>query len=229
MNQIGQLNEQPLHQALKRYYAGDEGQIEVRLGGYVIDVVLGNQLVEIQTGNFSSIRRKIKDLVQDYQVRLIYPVAVEKWFIKVPKLGQEDNQTRRKSPKRGREIEVFKELVSFPELMSDSNFSLEIALIQEEQVREQHPGRYWRQNGWKTTERRLVNVVEEKAYHVPSDLVALLPETLPQQFTTVELAEEMRISRQLAQKMAYCLRQMDVFDVVGKRDRSILYMLGDNS
>mgnify|MGYP001129938814 CR=1 FL=1 len=229
MNQIGQLNEQPLHHALKRYYAGNEGKIEVHLGGYVIDVVLGDQLVEIQTGNFSSIRRKIKSLIQDYQVRLVYPIAVEKWIIKDPKPGQGDIRSRRKSPKRGREVEVFSELVSFPELMREPNFALEIALIQEEQIREYHQDRYWRQKGWKTTERRLLNVVDRKTYHTPLSLAELLPDNLSQPFTTAELAEEMRISRRLAQKMAYCLRQMDVFSVVGKRGKSVLYTLGDNS
>jgi hypothetical protein len=226
MNQIGQLNEQPLHHALKLYYAGEEGRIEVHLAGYVIDVVLGDQLVEIQTGNFSSIRQKLHRLIQDHPVRVVYPIAVEKWIVKEQAPGQEDARTRRKSPKRGRDIELFKELVSFPELMLEPNFTMEIALIQEEQVREYHEGRYWRQKGWKTTERRLLNVVECRSYSTPQSMAEMLPEGLPSQFTTAELAEGRGISRRLAQKMAYCLRQMEVLEIVGKRGRSILYALG---
>lgn len=226
MNHIGQLNEQPLHHALKLYYAGKEGQIEVHLAGYVIDVVLGGQLVEIQTGNFSSIRQKLHRLIQEHPVRLVYPIAVEKWIIKEPVSEQGNERTRRKSPKRGREIELFTELVSFPELMLEPNFTLEVALIQEEQVREFREGRYWRQKGWKTTERRLLNVVERRIYPTPQSLAETLPEGLPAQFTTAELAEGMGISRRLAQKMAYCLRQMEVLDIVGKHGRSILYALG---
>jgi len=226
MNHIGQLNEQPLHHALKLYYAGKEGKIEVHLAGYVIDVVLGGQLVEIQTGNFSSIRQKLHRLIQDHPVRLVYPIAVEKWIVKGPVSEQGDERTRRKSPKRGREIELFTELVSFPEMMLELNFTLEVALIQEEQVREFREGRYWRQKGWKTTERRLLNVVERRVYPTPQSLAEMLPEGLPPQFTTAELAEGMGISRRLAQKMAYCLRQMEVLEIVGKHGRSILYALG---
>ncbi len=226
MHQIGQLNEQPLHHGLKQYFAGDGGVTEVHLAGYVIDVVLGEQLIEIQTGNFSAIRQKMKSLVRAYPVRLVYPVAVEKWLLKEPKPGEGDGQTRRKSPKRGRVIEVFDELVSFPELMRDPNFSLEIALIREEEVREYQEDRQWRQNGWKTTERRLLEVIECKTYLTPADLARLLPEKLPTTFTTAEMAEEMRVSRRLAQKTAYCLRQMGVLTTIGKRGRSNLYAFG---
>lgn len=223
MNEIGQLNEQPLHHALKHYYAGEEGRMEVRLDGYVIDVVLGEQLVEIQTGNFPSIRQKLQSLTKNHQIRLVYPIAMEKWIIKQPIQGQGDHQNRRKSPKKGREIEVFNELVSFPELMLESNFSMEIVLIQEEQVREYHQGRYWRQSGWKTIERRLLTVLKRKIYPTPISLAGLMPDSLPELFTTADLAEELQIPRRLAQKAAYCLRKMDVFAVVGKRGRSILY------
>jgi hypothetical protein len=228
MHQIGQLNEQPLHHGLKRYFAGENGVTEVQLAGYVIDVVLGEQLIEIQTGNFSAIRQKMESLVRDYPVRLVYPVAVEKWLLKEPKPGEGDGQTRRKSPRRGRLSEVFDELVSFPELMRDPNFSLEIALIREEEVREYQGGRHWRQNGWKTTERRLLEVVECKTYLTPADLAKLLPDSLPRNFTTAEMAEEMRVSRRLAQKAAYCLRQMGVLTPIGKRGRSNLYAFGGN-
>lgn len=223
MNKIGQLNEQSLHHALKHYYAGEGGQTEVLLGGYVIDVVLGGQLLEIQTGNFSAIRQKMRSLVQEYPVKLIYPVAVEKWLLKATKTGQGEAQTRRKSPKQGRVVEVFNELVSFPELMQDPNFSLEIAFIQEEEVRIFQGERRWRQHGWQTVERRLLEVVECKTYTTPEDLARLLPEDLPRTFTTAELAKAMAVSRRLAQKTAYCFRKMDVLQPVGKQGRAILY------
>jgi len=191
-------------------------------------VVLGEQLIEIQTGNFSAIRQKMESLVRDYPVRLVYPVAVEKWLLKEPKPVERDGQTRRKSPRRGRLSEVFDELVSFPELMRNPNFSLEIALIREEEVREYQGGRHWRQNGWKTTERRLLEVVECKTYLTPADLAKLLPDSLPRNFTTAEMAEEMRVSRRLAQKAAYCLRRMGVLTPIGKRGRSNLYAFGGN-
>jgi hypothetical protein len=104
MNHIGELNGQPLHAALKAWYAGPDDRVEASVDGgqrgYVIDLVRGDLLIEIQTGSFSSIKRKLHDLVKRHPVRLVYPIAVEKWLLKLPKDGR-DEPWRRKSPKRG--------------------------------------------------------------------------------------------------------------------------------
>jgi len=81
MNHIGELKEQHLHAALKAWYAGPDVRVEASIDGgqrgYVIDLVRGDLLIEIQTGNFSSIQRKLKDLVKRYPVRLIYPILLK--------------------------------------------------------------------------------------------------------------------------------------------------------
>ncbi|GAG31638.1 unnamed protein product, partial [marine sediment metagenome] len=46
---IGLLNEKPLHAALKEWYARPEDRLEASVAGFVIDVVQGDLLVEIQT------------------------------------------------------------------------------------------------------------------------------------------------------------------------------------
>ena len=67
-------------------------------------------------------------------MRLIYPIASEKWIVKLDE-GRENEVSRRKSPKRGNIVQLFDELVSFPRLLANPNFSLEVAFIQEEEVR----------------------------------------------------------------------------------------------
>jgi hypothetical protein len=222
MNHIGELNEQPLHAALKAWYAGPDVQVEVSVGGYVIDLIQDDLLIEIQTGNFSSIKRKLHDMVKQHPVRLVYPIAAEKWLLKLPKQGT-GKPRRRKSPKRGRVESVFAELVSFPKLLLEDNFSLEVVLVQEEEVRRYAGGKHWYKNGWVTVERRLLDVVAQRLFEKPSDMSALLPAGMPQKFTTSELAEALDGPRWLAQKMAYCLREMGEIVRVGKRGRSYLY------
>ncbi len=51
---INTYNEKSLHAALKVWYAGEEGRTEVPVDGYIVDVVLGEQLIEIQTASFAS-------------------------------------------------------------------------------------------------------------------------------------------------------------------------------
>ncbi len=222
MNLIGELNEQPLHAALKAWYVRPGDRVEVPVDGYVIDLVQGELLIEIQTGNFSSIKRKLSKLVAHYPVRLIYPIAAEKWILKLPQQDSAQPQ-RRKSPKRGRLEAVFSELVSFPQLLLEDNFSLEVVLIHEEEVRRFASKKCRHNAGWVTVERRFLEVTAQHVFEKPSDLSALLPVALPDEFTTLDLAQALNAPRRLAQKMAFCLREMGEIVQVGKRGRAFLY------
>jgi len=226
MHHIGQLNEQPLHAALKAYCAQTAGQIEVLVDGYLIDVVSQGELIEIQTGNFSAIKPKLTELSKNHPVRLVYPIAVEKWILKCPQ-AEGDAIQRRKSPKRGRPVEVFAELVSFPKLVLVPNFTLELVMIQEEEVRRYMGKRRWRNNGWETEERRLIKVLDQRDFRGPVPFAGLLPPDLPETFTTADIAARLAIPRWLAQKMAFCLREMGALGVVGKQGRSWLYTRSD--
>jgi hypothetical protein len=222
MSGIGLLNEKPLHAALKEWYAQPRDQLEVTVDGFVIDIVQGDLLVEIQTNNFASIKPKLIALVSAHRVRLVYPIAREKWIIKLA-AGRRGKATRRKSPKRGRVEDVFWEMVSFPQLLARPNFSLEVLLTREEEVWRYEGKRKWRRGGWVTEERRLLEVVGRRLFEGAEDLRALLPAGLEGEFTTRELAEAMGGGRTLAQKMAYCLRKVRVIEYVGRRGRANLY------
>ena len=222
MSDVGLLNEKSLHASLKEWYAQPGDQFEVAVDGFVIDIVRDDLLLEIQTSNFVSIKSKLKDLVGVHRIRLVYPIAQEKWIVKLAK----DNSvgfTRRKSPKRGRVEDLFWEMVSFPQMLANPNFSLEVLMIREEEVRRYDGKRKWRRRGWVIEERRLVEVEDQRLFEEPADWRALVPEKLGGSFTTRELAEAMGTRRQLAQKMAYCLRKVGVVGLIGRQGRANLY------
>jgi len=222
---ITTLNEKPLHAALKSWYARPGDHTEIYADGFLIDVVRDDRLVEIQTRGFGKIRRKLETLVRHHKVRLVYPVAREKWILRTAKDGSV--LSRRKSPRRGGVEDVFRELVSLPELAADRNFSLEVLLIREEEVRTE--GRNWRRRGWRTSERRLIDVVERHVFECPADFAALLPADLPEPFTTADLASARSIPRPVAQRMCYCLRRMGALREAGKKGNAILYLRQDVS
>jgi hypothetical protein len=222
MSGIGLLNEKPLHASLKEWYARPGDRFEVTVDGYVIDMVREDLLLEIQTGNFASIKSKLVDLVRAHRVRLIYPIAREKWIVKMAK-DNRGRDTRRKSPRRGRVEDLFWELVSIPQLLANPHFSLEVVLIQEEEVRRYEGKRSWRRKGWVTEERRLLEVVDQRLFAEPHDWRALLPASLGESFTAKDLAEAMGIGRLLAQKLAYCLRKGRVIVLTGKQGRANSY------
>ena len=222
MSGIGSLNEKPLHASLKEWYARPGDRFEVTVDGFVIDIVRDDLLLELQTGNFASIKSKLIELVCAHRVRLIYPVAQEKWIVKLAK-DNRGRETRRKSPKRGRVEDLFWEMVSFPQLLANPHFSLEVLLIREEEVWRYEGKRKWRRRGWVIEERRLLEVVNRRLFEQPADWRALLPESLGESFTTKDLATAMGIRRHLAQKMAYCLRKVRVIELIGKRGRANSY------
>jgi hypothetical protein len=219
---IGTVNESPLHAALKAWYAEPGDRIEVPVDGYIIDILRGDLLVEIQTGSFSSIGDKLADLSGRHPVRLVYPIAEKKWIVKVNDDGT--RVSRRRSPKRGSLEHVFEGLVSFPRLVWRGNFSVDVLLTHEEEIRRHDGSRAWRRRGWVTEERRLLKVVARQLLSTPADVAGLLPADLPHPFSTADLAASLGQPRWLAQKMSYCLRKMGVIEPTGKRGNAILYM-----
>jgi hypothetical protein len=221
---IGTLNEKPLHAALKAWYAKPGDEMEVAREGFIIDIVRGDLLIEIQTRSFSSLRQKLARLLVKHPVRLVYPIASEKWIIKQARDSR--RLSRRKSPKRGRLEHIFEELVSIPGFLAKPNFSLDVLLIQEEEIRHQDASvRAWRRRGWAVQQRRLVQVVDQQLFETPADLAALLPLHLPTPFTTADLAAALDCPRRLAQQMAYCLRKLRLILPAGKEGNTILYKL----
>jgi hypothetical protein len=225
MSGIGLLNEKPLHASLKEWCAQPGDQFEVAIDGFVIDIVRDDLLLEIQTSSLASIRSKLRTLARSRRLRLIYPIAQEKWIVKLAK-EDSDGTTRRKSPKTGRVEDLFWEMVSFPGLLANSNFSLQVLMIKEEELWRYEGRRRWRRRGWVVEERRLLGVAEQKLFEEPADWRALLPAHLVE-FTARDLSDAIGVRRQLAQKMVYCLRKTGVIDQIGKQGRANLYRVAD--
>ena len=173
----------------------------------MIDIVRDDLLIEIQTGNFASIKSKLTNLVNSHQVRLIYPIVQEKWIIRSA-TDDRGRAIRRKSPKKGRLEDLFWEMVSIPQLLANRNFSLEVLMIKEEVARRYEAKRGWRRGRWVIEARRLLDVVDQRLLKEWADWRGFLPDGL-ESFTTRDLATAMDTGKELAQKIAYCLRKGD--------------------
>jgi hypothetical protein len=148
-------------------------------------------------------------------VRLVHPVALERWIVRLAADGKKV-VSRRKSPRRGSVAGVFVELVAFPELLANPNFTLEVVLVREEEVRttDKTVRRRWGRD-WRVSDRRLIEVVDSVTLTGPADCAQFVPGTLAQPFTTRELARALGQPQWLSQKMAYCLRRMGAVEAVG--------------
>jgi hypothetical protein len=217
---IGSLNEKPLHAALKDWYRRGGDLVEEPVEGFVVDLVRDDLLIEIQTRNFSAMRRKLDRLVDLRPVRLVHPVPATKWIVKLD--GKAREVSRRRSPKRGVAADVCAELVSFPSLLDHPNFVLEVLLTEEEEVW-RPDARGWRRGGYAVEERRLLGVVDAVEFRSPADLRDVLPGGLPDPFTTKDLAGLLGRTRHAAQEVAYCLRESGAIEVDGRDRRGYLY------
>ena len=219
---IGTLNEGPLHSALKQHYLGLGGQEEVLVGKFVADVVREDKIFEIQTGSFSGLNRKLETLCLTNQVRLVHPIVEIKTIVK---LGPDSKTviSKRRSPKRGHAWDILSELVYIPTMLRETNFSLDVLLIEENEFRIYDPKKVKRKGGWRVMERELVSINDSLTINSAKDLYEFLEKPLSEPFTSKEIELSMRCKPKIARQMAYVLRQLDLIEVIGKAGRFLNY------
>ena len=219
---VGILNEGHLHASLRAHYVEPGDRIEAAVDGYIVDILRCDVIIEVQTANFSAIARKMRDLVTRHRVRLVYPIPRDRWIVKMAQRTGDD-VTRRRSPKHLDAIDVLSELVSFPELIAHQNFELDVVLIEEETVWSFDSRKRWRRRGWVTVERRLLKIYETVSLRDGADYMAMIPTGLSKEFLTSDLANALGRPRQVAQKVAYCLRNGGLIEKVGSQGNAIVY------
>ena len=219
---IGLLRERPLHRSLKEIYAADGGMVEQGVDGFVVDVVKNDLLIEIQTRSFSALKRKLLALTSDWSVLLVHPIPATKWLVKVDETGE--LVSRRRSPRHGSSLDLFAELVSFPELIDHPNFAIDVVLTEEEEILRYDGTRGRRRKGWVSESRYLLELHDTIRFESAVDLVSLLPDDLEEPFTTASLAAAIGRPRRLAQQIAYCLRSTDTIRIAGKTGNTLEYV-----
>jgi hypothetical protein len=221
VSSIGVLREGPLHAGVKALLAGPGDRLEVPVGRFVIDLVRADgELVEVQTGGFSALGPKLDGLLDEYRMRIVYPVAAERRIIRVDEAGEITSV--RRSPKRAGVADVFDRLVAFPSLMTHPHLTVEVLLLREDHVRRTQPVR-GRRRTRDPGERRLVDVLGRVELRSPDDLLTAMPPLPPGTFSTRELATRLGCSVLLARRAVYCLRMMGVVEAAGKRGHAPLH------
>ena len=218
---IGTLHEGRLHADLKRLLMQEGDRAEVPVDDYVVDVVRGALLIEIQTGAFAPLRRKLEDLLERHRVRVVTPVTRARTVVRLDADGRELG--RRRSPKKGRLEDVFERLVGLAPLLAHERLELELVVTDEIEQRVHVPGAVWHRKGWVVCGRALDAAVERRLVRGANDLATLLPHGLPPPFSTADLAAAAAMPRALAQQMLYCLTHAGAVVRVGKRGNSHLY------
>lgn len=215
--------ETSLHRQLKRFYAGHETRQEVRVGRWRIDAVARGQLVEVQLGSLAAIRSKVQALLAEHRLRVVKPIVARKHLIKLDERGRV--VAERSSPKRGSWLDAFDELVYFTQVFPHPNLTLELPLVEIAERRRPGHGRRrrWRRDDFVVDDQELLAIADQRRVRTAADLVRLLPARPQGEFDTADLAQALGVRRFVAQRIAYCLREMGALDTRGKRARAWLY------
>jgi len=222
VNRIGLLQESSLHSTLKDWYSLPGDHLEIDVNGFIVDILRSNELIEIQTGNFSQIKQKILILSEDHLVRLVYPIPYERWIIRVDK-NDKRPLSKRKSPKKARYEDIFKEVVFIAHLLPRLNIIIDLVMVRDELIYIDDGRGSWRRKGWSILDRKLLEVVDLRKFGTLVDYLNLLPQGLPTQFVVKQLAVASRLSQNLARKMVYSLYRMGGLKRVSKRGNAWIY------
>lgn len=223
-NGFGTLQEKTIHEVIKDFYCYDHDFQEQKRGRYIADIAIGDDIWEIQTRAFNRLRGKLSAFLKEYHVTVIYPVAVEK---KIYWLDQETGAITggRRSPRKGNAYDVFRELYAIRPYLQDPNFSVHVFLMDMEE--------YKLLNGWSRDKKkgaarydRLPGKLRDivRLEH-REDYLYFLPDSLPQEFTSLDLAKCAHIPRDTAQTCLLILRDLKIVELIGKKERSNLHRI----
>jgi hypothetical protein len=110
-----------------------------------------------------------------------------------------------------------------PDVIGSENFSLEILLVDEEEIRCADGKGSWRRRGVSIKERRLLRVNSRVLFEDKSDFLKLLPDTLSDLFTNNELAAQAKIPARVARQITYCYRKSGFIQMTGKKGNAFVF------
>jgi hypothetical protein len=222
---IGTNNESSLHRTLKFEYAGPDGKTEETAGEFVADGKRADgEYIEVQTGSFGPLKKKVKELALKNKVRIIHPIAQKK-TIEVYKPGKKGVLLyRRKSPLKGTLWNLFDALMYAPELPLLRGVSVEAVMVDVIEKRVKDGKGSWRRRGISIKDRALTSWHESVHFKKPADYLRFVPFKKKEEFTTSSLSQRAGINIETAQKALYALTKMKVVKRTGKKGNSWIYM-----
>ncbi len=223
-NGIGTLQEKTVHAVLKRFYEPDAGHQEIRIGKYVADIFRGEEIIEIQTRNFNTMRKKLDLFLEQHPVTIVYPIVHTKWLLWIDEATGEVSK-KRKSPRTGSTYDAYYELYKIKQYLAHPNLHLCLILIDVEEYRLLNGWGRDKKRGSTRYDRIPVKLVDEFYIGSPKEYSCLVPEGLPEPFCSKDFAQKAKISQSTAQLALNILNYLHAVTRIGKKGNSYLYQL----
>lgn len=216
INGIGTYQEKTLHRIIKNYFESDVTKQEVKVDGFVCDIKDGNQIIEIQTRSLNKLVKKLKVLLKNYKVKIVYPIPHIKYLSWIE---NGEIKTKRKSPKVGSIYDISKELYKIKLLLNDPNLEITILLIDLIEYRNLDGYSKDKKRGSTRYDIVPIDLYDEitiNDYHI---FLPYRDET----FTSKEYAKKIKENLSRAQTLLTVLQYLKVIEVVGKEHRFNVY------
>ena len=133
--------------------------------------------------------------------------------------------SKRRSPKKGEYVQVFNELVYLTDLLMHPHLILELVLINEEEIRLEDGKGSWRRKGVSIKDHNLLEIKEKQRLTTVNDYLSFLPKDLPEVFTNKDISAGSNYPINLTRKITYTLKNMQLIEIIGKRQRERLYQI----
>ena len=219
---IGTQRERTLHRAIKYYLCPDEASHEIKIGRYIADICQGQTITEIQTGSFGSLKGKLRALLPDYFIRIVYPVARKKTLHVIDELGILSSP--RRSPKTGTWLEIGKELVRILDFLHHPHLEFLIFLVDVDE---------YRTKTIVTSRRKTSDRIDQypKGEPVvyplrsPMDYRHLFPTGLISPFTAKAFQQAAKLGTTASVGALRVFRELGIVVPTGKQGRATLYSL----
>ncbi|MCI8554911.1 MAG: hypothetical protein HFJ80_08210 [Clostridiales bacterium] len=219
---IGVKQERSLHAILKYWLQPDDALHEQKLPcGLIADILDGDRVIEIQTGGFSRLRTKLERLLPLYPVTVVYPIPHRKRLIWMGEDGE--LSAPHPSPKKGEVWDVAPELVFIPRLLSHKNLTLRLMLLDMDEYRALDGWSRDKKRGSHRMERIPTALIETVDFQGIADYCRLLPQGLPDPFTSADVTRACRRRGKLPQQLLYVLHTSGAIIRTGKKSNAYLY------
>lgn len=220
---IGTLGEKVLHATLKYYLASDPADHEQKIGSYYADICTGEQIFEIQTRQFNKLRHKLQAFLPAYRVTVVYPIPARKWVLWIDPHSGEVSKPRL-SPKRGTPYDVFYELYKIKPWLDHPNFSLLLLLIDLEEYKLLNGWSHNKKRGSTRHDRLPLDLIQDVLFSGPGDYSQLIPEALPESFTSADFARVAALPVNRARTVLNVLCSLGQIEPAGKQGRLKAYL-----
>lgn len=223
---IGTLSEKSLHRILKYTLDPCEENHEVCCLSSIVDVKIGENIYEVQTGSLLPLKRKLERLLTEYKVTVVYPIPKIKCLIWIDKESGEATAPR-KSNKTGKFSDSLPELSKIESILFSDNLTVKLVLLDLDEYKYLDGYGETRKKRATKIERIPTALADEIDINSKEDILKILP-PLPEIFTAADFNKVTGLRKKRAFFSLKFLLNIGVAEKIGKRGNAYLYKLITN-